>query len=124
MSGDWKAGLPKPLNALATRLRENALARPDTREDLPWGHPAIKVGGKVFLFMGADGPALTLSMKLPASGPFALELPQASPTGYGLGRSGWVSLRLADGEAVDEERLLGWLEESFRAVAPKPKKRR
>ena len=33
-------------------LRKAALAYPETREDHPWGEIAIKVKGKVFVFMG------------------------------------------------------------------------
>jgi predicted DNA-binding protein (MmcQ/YjbR family) len=119
----WESELSPGLAAIAGRIIRSALARPDTRQDMPWGYPALKVGGKVFLFMGASGGALTMSMKLPASGPFALELPIASRAGYGLGRAGWVTLRLEDPEEADEERLLRWLDESYDAVAPKPRKR-
>ena len=42
------------------------------------------------------------------------------PTGYGLGRSGWVSARIAPGgEAPDLYLLRRWMAESYRAVAPK-----
>jgi predicted DNA-binding protein (MmcQ/YjbR family) len=47
----------------------------------------------------------------------------ASPAGYGLGRSGWVTLKLTDADEADEERLLRWLAESYAAVAPKQRKR-
>jgi hypothetical protein len=33
-------------------LREFALKFPETHEDFPWGHRALKVKGKVFVFMG------------------------------------------------------------------------
>jgi hypothetical protein len=49
----------------------------------------------------------------------ALSLPFAEPTGYGLGKSGWVTARFAAGDDVPVPMLIGWVDESFRAVAPK-----
>jgi predicted DNA-binding protein (MmcQ/YjbR family) len=100
-------------------LRDFALAFPQAREEFPWGHRAVKVKGKVFVFMALIDRELSLSMKLPVSGRTALTLPFASPTEYGLGKSGWVTARFRTGETVPIEMLKEWIEESFRAVAPK-----
>ena len=100
-------------------LRGYALTYPDTKEDFPWGETAIKVNGKVFLFMYLAKDALSLSVKLPVSGKIALALPFASPTGYGLSKSGWVSARFAAKDAVPVDMLKEWVDESYRAVAPK-----
>jgi predicted DNA-binding protein (MmcQ/YjbR family) len=105
--------------AAVTRLRAVALGHPQTREDHPWGESAFKVRDKVFLFMYSGETGLSLSVKLPESGDVALSLPFASPTGYGLGRSGWVTAKFAKREEPPVGLLLEWLEESFRAVAPK-----
>src|SRR6266542_3907401 len=75
-------------------LREFALSFPGAKEDFPWGERVAKVNGKVFVFLGADpvpGGGIGFSVKLPASREEALELPFARPTGYGLGKAGWVS---------------------------------
>ena len=48
----------------------------------------------------------------------ALDLPFASPTGYGLGKSGWVTARFSAGEDVPVPLLREWIAESYRAVAP------
>lgn len=103
------------------RLRKLALSYPETHEDHPWGHCAFKVRNKkIFLFLnGADDPGLSLSVKLPASSVPALSLPFAEPTGYGLGKHGWVTARFEAGEAVPVAMLAEWVDESFRAVAPK-----
>ena len=100
-------------------LRKHALAYPDTREDHPWGETAFKVNGKIFLALNLAGGNLVLSVKLPVSGAAALGLPFASPTGYGLGKSGWVTAKFAADDDVPVEMLSGWVDESFRAVAPK-----
>ena len=107
------------LDDLEARLRAAALAYPETTEDHPWGETAFKVRGKVFLFLFRGDDVLSFSMKLPVSREFALVWDFAAPTGYGLGKSGWVTCRLAPSTEVDPDLLLGWLDESWRTVAPK-----
>ncbi|HEX4421747.1 MAG TPA: MmcQ/YjbR family DNA-binding protein [Kofleriaceae bacterium] len=99
-------------------LRDHALAKPEATEHFPWGERAIKVKGKVFLFMFADATRLSLSTKLPDSSGIALMLPFAKPTGYGLGKAGWVSAAFEPGEPPPVEMLCNWIDESYRAVAP------
>ena len=97
------------------RLRKKALKYPGATEDHPWGETAIKVNGKVFVFLGEDGA----SFKLPHSRDMAHDLPFAEPTHYGLGKHGWVSAHF-DGKKKPSITLLeAWLDESYRAVAPK-----
>ena len=101
------------------RLKAFALAYPETREDHPWGDTLIKVKGKTFVFMGCDGNTLALSVKLPQRKEFALEYPFASPTGYGLGKSGWVTAKFEKKDKPPLDILEAWIDESFRANAPK-----
>jgi predicted DNA-binding protein (MmcQ/YjbR family) len=100
-------------------LREHALSYPETAAEFPWGHPVFKVKGKAFLFMSQEESFLTLSVKLPLSGTMALTLPFAAPTGYGLGKSGWVTARFNAKDKVPIDMLNEWVDESYRAVAPK-----
>ena len=110
---------PASLKDTADILRAQALGYPETTEDFPWGHSAFKVAGKSFLFLAHDEGWLKLSVKLPQSREFALEYPFTEPTGYGLGRAGWVSARFdAEGD-VPLDVLSAWLDESYRAIAPK-----
>lgn len=109
------APFAKPTSA----LRKAALAYPETREDHPWGESAFKVRGKVFLFMAESEDGLRLSMKLPESCEVARLLPFAEPTGYGLGKSGWITATFRPRQAIPLPLLLDWMDESFRAVAPK-----
>ena len=46
-------------------IREIALAYPEAYEEMPWGHSAIKVNKKAFLFMGTNEGRFSLSVKLP-----------------------------------------------------------
>jgi len=100
-------------------LRKAALALPESYEEFPWGHRAMKVNGKTFVFLVLDEEVLSLSLKLPCSGLFALTLPFAMPTEYGLGRSGWVTARFRPRDRIPLGLLRDWIEESYAAVAPK-----
>lgn len=104
--------------AAEAALRAHALAKPEATEHFPWGERAIKVKGKVFLFMYSDATQLSLSTKLPESNGVALMLPFAQPTGYGLGKAGWVSARFDPASAPPVEMLCAWIDESYQAVAP------
>ena len=66
-----------------------------------------------------DGAPLRLSVKLPHSGADLLLSPVASPTGYGLGKSGWVSASFPDDDLPPIEMMQAWIDESYRAQAPK-----
>lgn len=108
----------KKAGALADAIRKQALGYPETTEDHPWGESAFKVKGKTFVFMRAEGDALSFSLKLPDSREFALEFSGSIPTPYGLGPKGWVTMRPLDGK-VPLGVIRGLIDESFRAVAPK-----
>ena len=114
-----KMKVPPSLQPAVQYLRELALDYPETREDQPWGHAAFKVKDKVFLFLGADDDGLGLSVKLPNSREQALALPFCKPTGYGLGRHGWVSATFPPDALPPMTTLAEWVDESFRAIAPK-----
>ncbi|MEZ4321180.1 MAG: MmcQ/YjbR family DNA-binding protein [Myxococcota bacterium] len=105
-------------NALA-ELRAVAGAYPEAYEESPWGDLAVKVRKKVFTFLGATDASLSITAKLPESREAALALPYCEPTHYGLGKHGWVTARIRDADELDLPMLLGWLEESYRVVAPK-----
>ena len=100
-------------------VRRFALAFPEAREEHPWGECAIKVRGKIFVFLGREAEGLRLSVKLPQSREFALEYPFAEPTRYGLGKSGWVTARFAPKVRPPFDVLEAWIAESYRAIAPK-----
>ncbi|GEN06918.1 Predicted DNA-binding protein, MmcQ/YjbR family [Myxococcus fulvus] len=107
------------LGAAEARLREVMLALPDVTEEFPWGHRTAKVRGKMFAILVLDEEGLRITTKLPTSHEAALMLPFAEPTGYGLGKSGWVTARFTPGQEVPVELMALWIQESFRAVAPK-----
>lgn len=107
------------LAAAEAALRKAGMAFPEVTEDFPWGHRALKVKGKAFIFMSNEDGDFGLSVKLPQSADFALMQPFAKPTGYGLGKSGWVSASFTRKDAIPVPLLIAWLAESYRAIAPK-----
>jgi predicted DNA-binding protein (MmcQ/YjbR family) len=113
--------MPRPgsLGEAESALRDFALRFPEAVEEHPWDHIAIKVKRKMFLILGRTDDRLTVTTKLPSSGRMALALPFASPTGYGLGKSGWVTGEFGPDDTVPVDRLCEWIEESYRAIAPK-----
>ena len=100
-------------------LRAFGLSHPEAVEEFPWGHSALKVRGKTFVFLNLDDAELSMSVKLPVSRDFALIFDFAEPTGYGLGRSGWITARFRSGEEPDMDLLRPWIRESYKAIAPK-----
>ena len=101
-----------------TSLLRYALSFPGAFEDHPWGESVAKVNSKIFVFFGTgEGEEPGIAVKLDESLEQALAVPGAAPTGYGLGKAGWVSVPLKAAAPLDV--LKDWVEESYRRVAPK-----
>jgi predicted DNA-binding protein (MmcQ/YjbR family) len=100
------------------RLHAFALSLPAAWEDHPWGETVVKIPNKkIFVFLGMpDGDEPSMGVKLTDSHEHALSMPEAEPSGYGLGKAGWVRVWL---KGVDVELLEDWIEESYRNVATK-----
>jgi len=99
-------------------LRVLALSYPEVMEEFPWGDVAFKVRKKAFLFIAMRPPTIAFTVKLPQTGDLALGLPFTEPSEYGLGRHGWVTAHIAEGQEVSLDMIAGWLDESYRAIAP------
>jgi predicted DNA-binding protein (MmcQ/YjbR family) len=98
-----------------------------TRVDIEaWGgEPTFRVGGKNFVFASPD--ASSISVKLPKEEAAAVigTDPHVVPTGYGLGRHGWVSVTL--GSRTSRARWVEveeWIRTSYTLIAPKRLARR
>ncbi len=108
------------VSAAFNAVKTHGLTLPEAWEDHPWGETVLKVRKKIFVFLnGSREGVLALSVKLPQSAEFALLHPFASKTGYGLGNSGWVTCEFNEGEDIPLGMLMEWMEQSYRAVAPK-----
>ncbi|MFF0205599.1 MmcQ/YjbR family DNA-binding protein [Streptomyces sp. NPDC005017] len=105
------------------KVREFALGLPGAAEDFPWGETVVKVNKKVFVFLGVtDGShplGVTVKLKDETTHAHAMTFPGAEPAGYGLGKAGWVSVPLAGTGSPRADLVCDWVEESYRAVAPK-----
>ncbi|MGZ8364273.1 MAG: MmcQ/YjbR family DNA-binding protein [Caulobacteraceae bacterium] len=107
-------------DALIRDLRAFGLSYSGAHSKSPWpGHDDLAVKDKTFAYLPADGEPFSLSVKLPFTGPEALDLPFAQPTGYGLGKSGWVTFKPAEDQIPSLAQLRDWIDESYRAQAPK-----
>ena len=105
---------------LLGELRAFGLAYPGAHSKAPWPeHDDLAVRDKTFAYLPVAGGPFSLSVKLPYTGEVALDLPFASPTGYGLGKSGWVSFTPSEAEMPSLDQLKEWIDESYRAQAPR-----
>ena len=99
-------------------------------EDLPeaervdieaWGgEPTFRVRNKNFVFTNAEVSGLSVKLPKEEAAAVVATDPGAEPTGYGLGRHGWVSVEVAD-DADDArwQQLTEWVRTSYTMVAPK-----
>ena len=107
-------------DSILKELRAFGLSFPGAHSKSPWpDHDDLAVNDKTFAYLPVAGGEFSLSVKLPYTGAVALELPYAKPTGYGLGKSGWVSFTPSEGAMPGLDQLKDWIDESYRAQAPK-----
>jgi predicted DNA-binding protein (MmcQ/YjbR family) len=111
------------VKAAKARLLKYALAKADATLDHPWGENVAKINGKVFVFFGMEEPDAqyadyVMGVKLTKALLYAKSLPFVEAMGYGLGKSGWVSVKARKG-AMPLEIFEEWIDESYATVAPK-----
>jgi predicted DNA-binding protein (MmcQ/YjbR family) len=104
------------LEAIVARLPEAQ------RVDIEaWGdEPTFRVNGKNFVFCAQDATGISVKLTKEEAAAVCATDPGAEPTGYGLGRHGWVSVRLDP--PVSEARwreVEEWVRTSYTLVAPK-----
>jgi predicted DNA-binding protein (MmcQ/YjbR family) len=107
-------------DAVLKELRAFGLGYPGSHTKSPWpGHLDLAVKDKTFAYLSIEGQPFSISCKLPHSSEVALMLPFSKPTGYGLGKSGWVTATFEPGDDIPTELFREWIDESYRAQAPK-----
>ena len=112
--------MTKKGDGVLKELRAYGLALPGAHTKSPWpGHLDLAVNDKTFAYLPPDGEPFSISVKLPKSADLALMLPNTQPTPYGLGKSGWVSAQFPERDEPPIDMLKQWLDESYRAQAPK-----
>ena len=105
------------------RLEKICLALPEARRvDIEaWdGEPTFRVNGKNFVFGSPDGSGLGVKLTKEEAVAVVATDPDVTPSGYGLGRHGWVSITLPKkpSEARWQE-IEEWVRTSYTLVAPK-----
>jgi predicted DNA-binding protein (MmcQ/YjbR family) len=104
------------LERIVARLPE--AERVDIEE---WGgEPTFRVRGKNFVFTNQTASGLSLKLPKEEAAAVVATDPTAEPTGYGLGRHGWISVTV-EARADDDrwQQLEEWVRTSYTLVAPK-----
>jgi predicted DNA-binding protein (MmcQ/YjbR family) len=86
-----------------------------------WGdEPTFRVRGKNFVFTDQIASGLTVKLSKDEAEAVVATDPGAKPTGYGLGRHGWVSVEVGDDADTERWRQVEeWVRTSYTLVAPK-----
>ncbi|HEX8661970.1 MAG TPA: MmcQ/YjbR family DNA-binding protein [Brevundimonas sp.] len=104
----------------ADQLRAFGLTYPEVALKSPWpGHADLTVKDKTFAYLSVAGEPFSLSCKLPFSAGEALAMSFVTPTGYGLGKSGWATASWPDDVEDPMALFRSWIDESYRAQVPK-----
>ena len=110
----------KKSDAILKELRAFGLTYPEAHFKSPWpGHDDVAVNDKTFLYLGLHDGEVSVGVKLPVSRAAVLALPKATPMPYGLGKSGWVSIRFEPSAGPPRDTIKRWVMESYRMQAPK-----
>ena len=86
-----------------------------------WGdHPTFRDHGKNFVFSDPSADHLSFKVTKEEAAAVVATDAAAEPTGYGLGRHGWVSLSV-EPDAGEERytQIAEWVRTSYTLVAPK-----
>jgi len=104
---------------LQDELESFALSLPEAWFDTPWDEDRVtKVRKQIFAFYGnQDAPSI--GVKLTDSLDEALTLPGATAMSYDMGNDGWTSIPIPGLDVSATDMLHRFIEESFRAIAPK-----
>ena len=105
------------------RLEAIALALPEAeRVDIEaWdGEPTFRIRGKNFVFANSAGTGMSVKLPKDEAAAVVEHDGHAEPTGYGLGRHGWVSITFPSRmSAARWEQVEEWVRTSYTLVAPK-----
>jgi predicted DNA-binding protein (MmcQ/YjbR family) len=102
------------------RLEAITLVLPEAvRVDIEaWGDEVTyRVRKKNFVFTHATTTTMSVKLSLDEAEAVIATEPGAEPTGYGMGRYGWVSVDV--GDDPDWEQITEWVRTSYTLVAPK-----
>lgn len=109
-------GHAERIEAIVSRLPEAV------RVDIEaWdGEPTFRVNGKNFVFAHPEFDSITVKLPKDEAEAVVATDEAVTPTGYGLGRHGWVSVQLpAKLSTARWQQVEEWIRTSYTLVAPK-----
>jgi predicted DNA-binding protein (MmcQ/YjbR family) len=84
------------------------------------GEPTFRVNGKTFIFSSPDASGISVKLTKEEAAAVVATDRDAEPTGYGLGRHGWVSVSIPNTTSAERWREIEeWIRTSYTLVAPK-----
>ena len=83
------------------------------------GEPTFRVRGKNFIFSAHDASNISVKLSKEEAAAVVATDPAAEPTGYGLGRHGWISVKIDKANAERWRQIEEWVRTSYTNVAPK-----
>ena len=104
------------IEAIAARLPEAV------RVDIEaWdGEPTFRVNGKNFIFTDPEASSVSVKLLPEEAAAVVGSDPLVEPTGYGLGRHGWISVRIPGRTSRSRwQEIEEWIRTSYTLVAPK-----
>jgi predicted DNA-binding protein (MmcQ/YjbR family) len=82
-------------------------------------HPTFRVNGKNFVFSDETGTSLSVKLSKEEAAAVVATDTDVEPTGYGLGRHGWISVTLVEPDEDRWRQVEEWVRTSYTLVAPK-----
>jgi predicted DNA-binding protein (MmcQ/YjbR family) len=84
------------------------------------GEPTFRVNGKTFIFSSPDASGISVKVPKEEAAAVVATDPDAEPTGYGLGRHGWISVSIPTSTSAKRwSEIEEWIRTSYTLVAPK-----
>jgi predicted DNA-binding protein (MmcQ/YjbR family) len=109
-------GNEERIEAIAARLPEAVRVDIEAWE----GEPTFRVNGKNFIFASREFDGISVKLPKEEAAAVVATDPTVTPTGYGLGKHGWVTVALPRRMAAGRwDQVEEWIRTSFTLVAPK-----
>lgn len=112
----YACGMDDFRSPVSQALRAHALRLPETREGTSCVNRAFKVRKKNFVFIGEKADRVRVMVRLKESAEAAAALGDGRIV---VGKTGWATLDFDPADPPDLALMQGWIDESFRTLAPK-----